>query len=57
MKVTASKQNLMAEDGSIVRTLHYLTIESEKGDKLVINVGQKTYETVKKMENEKQKNK
>lgn len=47
-KVSVSKQTLNDEEGREVRALYYLAVVTEKGN-MKINVGQKTYEEIKKI--------
>lgn len=48
MKITAKKQSIM-EDGKEVRSLFYMVIDNEQGQTLTINVGEKTYKGVEKL--------
>lgn len=60
MKVTTTtvKQEANAILGTKEKTLYYLVIENSKGDKMVINVGEKTHDSVIKLtESEKPKTK
>lgn len=45
--VSSKKQDIM-EDGKVVRSLWYITIETDKGT-LQINTGEKNYNEVQKM--------
>lgn len=49
VNVKANKQTITDENGQIVRELYYISINNEKGS-LQINVGQKTYDQIKKLE-------
>lgn len=56
MTVTASKQTVTNEAGEILREMYFITIGSAKGKKaLQLNVGAKTYNTIKEFEKEEPK--
>lgn len=45
MKITTQKQDVV-QDGQVIRTMYQMTIENEKGKKVVISVGAKTANAV-----------
>lgn len=45
MKLTTQKQEVV-QDGKVIRTMYQMTIENDKGKKLVISVGEKTANAV-----------
>lgn len=55
MKVTTQKQDVV-QDGKVIRTMYQMTIENNKGQKMVISVGEKTANAIKEL-NELEKSK
>lgn len=47
--VGISKQTVRDENNVEIKALYYLTIENNKKEKIVVNVGDKTYNNVKKL--------
>lgn len=51
MKIQTTTVTQTANDilGTPVKELHYLIVENQKGEKLIVNVGKKTRDQVKKL--------
>lgn len=54
VKVTVKKNDLFGEDKKIIRSMHYLRIETEVGA-IEISVGEKTYNKVRELTNKEAK--
>lgn len=54
MKIETTTVNQLANEmlGTKNKELYYLIISNEKGGKLVVNVGEKTHNEVKRLQNE-----
>lgn len=48
MKVTTKKHSVM-ENGKEIKGLYYLEVDNEQGQTFTLNVGEKTYIAVKKL--------